>query len=384
MKSKLAFWIAGVAVVVIGAAAYFGVRHTPPAGSGPSGTESSTLTVSVPAGTSVKGPVTATFYDAGPHGWHPVSGGAAIYMAYDSTAGLSYNAPATPSADGKSYTVTVPSNACGYIIQSSQEASVGPKVLKVTLKDGDGNVIAGASPSTYNLTCDKYILKVTIKASKDPVLPDGVDQSVVTANLSVTGPAQFVNGVRIKPGEPKPILTTPLGLVMVHFNNGLGAIAPSPANVKTDLAGDAVVTVSSADAGIDKVQAQATGIGDAIVNVHFPPKITGVTETFVQPVSPTNYQMATIPANPKDLTFGWAFIPAPGNSCGHMTGPASGLGLSKNGFFHGPEKNYPNGCPEEWEHASQIKVTVTDKDGQSDTKTFSARDFEGKGLVKLP
>jgi len=384
MKSKFVWWIVGVAVVVIGAAAYFGVRHTPSASPGPAGAENSALTVSIPAGASVKGPVTAVFYDAGPHGWHAVSGGAATYMAYDSTTGLSYSAPATPNADGKSYTVTVPTDACGYIIQSSQETSAGPKVLKVSLKDADGKVIEGASPSTYNLTCDKYTLKVTINASKDPVLPDGVDQSTVTANLSVTGPAQFVNGIRIKPGQSKPILTTPLGLVMVHFNNSLGTIVPNPANVKTDLAGDAVVTVSSADAGIDKVQAQATGIGDAIVDVHFPPKITGVTEVFVQPVSPTNYSVATIPANPKDLTFTWAFIPAPGNSCGHMTGPASGLGLSKNGFFHGPEKSYPNGCPEDWEHASKIKVTVTDKDGQSDTKTFSTRDFEGQGLVKLP
>src|SRR5579864_7456834 len=226
MKSKLAFWIVGVAVVVVGAAAYFGVRHTPPASPGPSGAEGSTLSVSTPAGTSVKGPVTATFYDAGPHGWHPVSGGAAIYMAYDATSGLSYNAAATPNADGR-YTVTVPTDMCGYIIQSSQEASAGPKVLKVTLKDADGNVIAGASPSTYNLTCDKYTLNVTIKASKDPVLPDGADQSVVTANLSVTGPAQFINGTRIKPGQPKPTLTTPLGLVMVHFNSSLGSIVPS-------------------------------------------------------------------------------------------------------------------------------------------------------------
>src|SRR5205085_1387040 len=143
----------------------------------------------------------------------------------------------------------------------------------------------------------------------------------------------------------------------------LGTIVPNPANVKTDLAGDAVVTVSSMDAGIDKVQAQASGIGDAIVNVHFPPKIVGVTENFVQPVSPTNYQITTIPANPKDLTIDWVFIPAPGNTCGHMTGPLNGLGLSKNGFFHGPEKSYPDGCPEKWEHASEIKVTVTDKDG---------------------
>jgi hypothetical protein len=384
MKTKFAWWIVGVAVIIIGAAAYFGVRHTPPASSGPVGTESSAFTVSVPTGASIKGPVTATFTDAGPHGWHPVSGGAAIYMAYDATTGLTYDAPAAPSADGKSYTVAAPEEACGYVIQSNLEAPAGPKVLKVVLKDADGNVIAGASPSTFNLTCDKYTLKVTIKASQDPVLPNGIDQSVITANLSVTGPAQFINGTRIKLGQPKPTLTTPLGLVMVHFNTSLGSLVPAPSNVKTDLAGDAVVTVSSDDAGIAKVTAQATGIGDASINVHFPPKLTGVSEIFVPPTSPTNYQMSTIPANPKDLTISWVFIPAPGNSCGHMTGPLSGLGLSKNGFYHGPEKSYPNGCPEDWEHASQVKVTVTDKDGQSDVKTFSARDFEGQGVVKLP
>ena len=188
MKSKFVWWIVGVAVVVIGAAAYFGVRHTPPASSGPSGAEGSVLDVSVPAGTSVKGPVTATFYDAGPHGWHPVSGGAAIYMAYDSTTGLSYNAPVEQIGEGASYVVTVPTDMCGYIIQSNLEAPAGPKVLKVTLKDADGKIIEGASPSTYNLTCDKYTLKVTIKSSKDPVLPDGADQSVVTATwISASG-----------------------------------------------------------------------------------------------------------------------------------------------------------------------------------------------------
>ena len=58
-------------------------------------------------------------------------------------------------------------------------------------------------------------------------------------------------------------------------------------------------------------------------------------------------------------------------------------------MFKSPDANinlhcYSNGCPEAWEHASQIQVTVTDKDGGSDTKTFSARDFEGQGFVNLP
>ena len=170
----------------------------------------------------------------------------------------------------------------------------------------------------------------------------------------------------------------------VHFNTSLGVLAPSPANVKTDLSGNASVTVTSADAGIAKVMAQASGVGDAQVNVHFMPKITAVKEDFVEPVSPTNYQIKTIPANPKDLTIDWKFLPAPGLTCGSLTGPASGLALVKNGFFHGPTDAFPNGCPEDWEHASQIQVTVTDKDGDSDTKTFSARNFEGQGFVNLP
>ncbi len=385
---RLFSWIVGVAVVVVGCVAYFGVRSAPPKSNNLSGSEGTQITISYPKTSSAaSGPVTASFYDAGEHGWQAVNNGAATYVAYDTAKGLSYTsaAQALPDVNGESsYTVQVPQGICGLIIQSSQEQAAPPKTLEVTLIGADGKAIPGAHPTKFDLKCDRYTLNVKIKSSKDPVLPDGADQSTVTANLSVTGPAQFVNGVRVKPTDPKITLTSPLGLVMVHFDNSLGTIAPNPANVKTDFSGDAVVTVSSVDAGIDKVQAIATGIGDAIINVHFSPKITGVTENFVQPNSPTNYQMSTIPANPKDLTFDWEIIRPAGPICGNLTGPASGLGESKNGFFHGPTKDFPNGCDETYEMATKIKVTVTDKDGQSDSKTFSARAFEGQGLVKLP
>jgi len=227
-------------------------------------------------------------------------------------------------------------------------------------------------------------LKATIKANPEKLLADGIAVSTVTANFSVTGPAKFINGKRIPKSQTPIILTTPLGLMGVHFGTNLGVLVPNPANVKTNLSGDASVTITSAEAGIAKVIAQASGVGDAQINVHFMPKITAVKEDFVEPVSPTNYQIQTIPANPKDLTIDWKFLPAPGNNCGHMTGDLTGLGLVKNGFYHGPQDGYQNGCPEAWEQASHIEVTATDKDGDSDTKTFPARALEGQGFVKLP
>ncbi len=341
--------------------------------------------VSIPVQNTVSVPttVTATFYDPGPHGWHAVQQGGGTFIQYDGTTGLRYTSPAAKDASGN-YTATVPDDICGDVILPQGAATPAPKVIEVTLTGPDGKPIPGVATMKMDLQCDIYHLAATIKANPDKLLADGISASIVTANFSVTGPAKFINGTRIAHGSKPIILTTPLGLMEVHFNTSLGVLAPSPSNVKTDLSGNASVTVTSADAGIAKVMAQASGVGDAQVNVHFMPKITGVKQDFVPPTSPTNYQISTIPANPKDLTIDWKFIPAPGLDCGHMTGPASGLGLSKNGFYHGPEKNYPDGCPEKWEHASQIQVTVTDKDGGSDTKTFSARDFEGQGVVKLP
>lgn len=352
-----------------------------------SGPEGAKITITYPKLKSIPSKVTAKFYDAGEHGFYAVNNGAATYIAYDPTTRLSYSAPATAStSDGKhsTYTTTVPTGICGLIIQPSQAPTAPPKVLEVSLVGADGKTIAGTKPANFKLKCDKYTLSVKIKASVDPVLPDGVSQSTVTATFTVKGPAQFINGVPVKPSDPKITITTPLGLMMVHFDNSLGTIAPSPANVKTDLSGKAVVTVSSTDAGIDKVQAIASGVGDAIVNVHFPPKITGVQEDFVQPNSPTNYQISTVPGNPKDLTFNWEIIRPAGAACGNLTGPANGKGESKNGFFHGPTNAYPDGCDVKYEMATNIQVTLTDKDGQSDTKTFPARAFEGQGFVKLP
>ncbi|GEM_PF-2480950 len=329
------------------------------------------------------GAVMAIFYDAGAHGWHAVQSGGGTYIQYDGTTGLKYSAAATKDASGN-YTATVPDDICGDVILPQGAPPPQPKVIEVTLTDAKGQPIPGVSPVKLNLKCDIYNLKATIKANPDKLLADGIAASTVTANFSVTGPAKFINGKRIQKSQAPIILTTPLGLMEVHFNTSLGVLAPNPANVKTDLSGNASVTVTSADAGIAKVMAQASGVGDAQVNVHFMPKITAVKEDFVPPTSPTNYEISTIPANPKDLTIDWKFLPAPGNNCGSMTGPLSGLAQVKNGFFHGPSKSFPDGCPEDWEQASHVQVTVTDKDGDSDTKTFPARAFEGQGFVNLP
>ena len=377
-----------VAIIVIGAVA---VSHkkTAIAVSPSSGPEGTVVTVTYPKpSTPLPSPLTVKFFDAGAHGYVAMNNGAATYVTYDTKTGLSYTAPAAPAAgvagDTKhvSYTAAVPAGICGLVIQSAQDVPAPPKTLTVALVGPDGKEVPGGE-GWFDLKCDKYTLKIKIVSSKDPVLPDGADNATVTATLSVTGPAQFVNGQRVKPGAPKIILTTPLGLVMTHFTTSLGTLVPNPANVKTDLAGQVSVTISSSDAGIARVRAIAEGIGDAYVDVHFPPKITAVQQVFVQPQSPTNYQITTIPANPKDLTIDWKFIPGPGLSCGGMTGPLTGAGLVTNGFYHGPSKSYPDGCPEQWEFASKVQVTVTDKDHQSDTKTFGARDFEGKGPVKL-
>lgn len=392
ISTKGIVWTAVVLFLIVGGVVV-GMKHkasspaakTTNSTASQSGTpEGGQVSVPVPSNfTAPSGVVTATFFDAGPHGWHAVQGGAGSYMQYDGTTGIKYTSTATKDASGQ-YVVVVPTDICGDIILPQGAAMPAPKKIQVTLTDSNGQPIPGVAPYTFDLKCDVYKLAATIKASKDPVLPDGADSSTVTANFSVTGPAKFINAQRIPYGQNHPILTTPLGLMEVHFNTSLGVLAPSPSNVKTDLSGNASVDVSSSDAGIAKVMAQASGVGDAQINVHFPPKITGVQEDFVEPMSPTNYIISTIPANPKDLTIDWAFLPAPGNVCGHLTGAASGLGLNKNGFFHGPQDGYPDGCPVPWEMASQMKVTVTDKDGQSDSKTFGARTFEGQGMVKLP
>lgn len=391
MHPKWIFLI-GVAVVGLGFAGYI-VSHKIPGGSGAvspsSGPEGTQVTLTYPSNISLPDGAMLKFTDPGEHGYYPVKSGGGMYVSYDPTMGLTYKATGTTGSDpknqkNKTITGAIPQDVCGLVIVSSQDAAAPPKILNVEVVGPNGNSIPGMPTGKFSLICDKYTLNVKMTSSKDPVLPDGVDQSTITANLSVKGPAQYVNGVRIKPGGSKITLTTPLGLVMVNFNTNFGILnPPAPTNVKTDLNGDATVTISSPDAGIARVRATALGVGDTFVDVHFKPIITGVSEVFVQPSSPTNFQMTTIPANSKDLTFDWKFIPAPGNNCGHLTGAATGLGLSANGYYHGPSDGYPNGCPEDWEFASQMQVTVTDKDGQSDSKTFPLRSYEGQGVVKL-
>lgn len=397
ISTKGIVWTALVLFLVVGGI-FVGIKHktikTSPKTGGPSNTQTQTdqsgtpeggqVSIPVPSNsTTPAGSVTATFFDAGAHGWHAVQGGGGAYMQYDGTTGLKYTSVATKDASGN-YTAAIPDDICGDIILPQGAPVPAPKKVQVTLTGSNSQTIAGTSPVTFDLKCDIYRLKATINANPDHALADGIDSSTVTANFSVTGPAKFINGQRISASQTRIIQTTPLGLMEVNFNTSLGVLAPSPSNVKTNLSGDAIVTVTSADAGIAKVMAQASGVGDAQINVHFMPEIKAVKEDFVPPTSPTNYEIQTIPANPKDLTVDWKFLPAPGNNCGSMTGPLSGLAQVKNAFYHGPEDGFADGCPETWEQASNVQVTVTDKDGDSDTKTFPARKFEGQGFVNLP
>jgi hypothetical protein len=380
--------VIGCIAIVVGAWMLLGNKG---GGSNPlspsSGSEGTQVAMSVPKNVTVPDGAQLVFTDTGEHGYIAKQSGGGNYITYDPTVGLTYKAPATLEAKGdtyQSFSSVAPEGMCGLVIKSAQEPNPAPKKLTVIIVGPDGKQVPGTNIGTFELTCDTFTLNIKTVASADPVLPDGVSQSVITATLTVTGPAQFINATRIKPGEQKPILTTPLGLIPVEFTTDLGVLAPpSPAKVTTDLAGKASVTITSVDAGIASVRAIALAVGDAKQQIHFVPKIVAVKMDFVPPTSPTNYEIKTIPANAKDLTIDWRFIPAAGNSCGHMTGAASGMSLTKNGFYHGPADNLPNGCPEDWEHASHIEVTVTDNDGQSDTKTFSARDFEGQGFVNL-
>lgn len=386
-KHKKLIGIGALLIVLGGGAAfvYWRIQKSKTASlvpsSGPEGTE---VTLAYPKAIGFY-PQQATmkFYDASEHGFYAVNNGAASYVAYDPTKGLSYSAQATAVATDQkraSYMAAVPQGICGLIIQSSQQPNPPAKVLQVSLVGPDGKEIPGMKPAKFKLKCDKYTLSIKVKTSKDPVLPDGQDQATISATLTVKGPAQFINGKRVGPTDPKIMIVSPLAFVMTHFDTNLGVLVPSPSNVKTDVSGTATVTLSSPDAGIATVRAIAQGIGDASVKVHFPPKIMGVSENFVQPNSPTNYQLVTTPANAKDLNFAWSMAP---NSCGYFTGAASGMGESKNGFYHGPTPGNSDGCAQAYEMGVQVTVTVTDKDNQSDTRTFSARGLEGQGLVNF-
>lgn len=386
LKSKWTYIVIGCIAIVVyifvdGRSANQKIANPTSPASGPEGTS---INMSLPTGSQAPAQVTAVFTDPGEHGYVAMQQGGGTFVTYDPTKNLKYSAPATKNADG-SYSFEAPAGMCGLNIVSAQEPAIPPKIVQVILTGPNGEPLPGAKPQSFALQCDKYTLNIKLDSSKDPVLPDGVDQTTITVTLSVTGPAQFVNGKRLGPHDQKPVLTSPLGLITVNFSTDLGVMnPPAPANIKTDKSGVATVTLSSSDAGIAKVRAVALGIGDASVNVHFPPKITGVKEDFVQPNSPTNYQISTIPANPKDLDFDWKVIYPQGPQCGSLTGAASGKALNKNGLYHGPTDNFPDGCNQAYEMAMQIQVTVTDKDGQSDTKTFTARGFEGQGVVKLP
>lgn len=381
LKPNVVYVVIGFLLIVVGAwtlkGGAKGANSLSPS-SGPEGTE---VTMSVPQGVTVPAGATLVFTDAGEHGYVAVQSGGGSYVSYDSKTGLTYKAAA--AATGGNATAAVPDGICGLVIKSSQEPNPAPKVVGVTLVGPNGKQIEGTKPASFTVTCDTFTLKITTTASADPVLPDGVTPSVVTATLSVTGPAQFINGKRIKPGEQKPVITTPLGLTPVQFTTDLGTLVPpSPAKVTTDLNGKASVTITSLDAGIASVRAIAPAVGDAKQQVHFKPVIIAVKMDFVPPNSPTNYELKTVPTNAKDLDFAWS-IAFPAGACGQLTGAASGKGETKNGYFHGPGDGHPDGCDEKVETSAQVTVTVTDKDGQSNTKAFGARAYEGQGFVNL-
>ncbi|MDE2071566.1 MAG: hypothetical protein KGI70_02440 [Patescibacteria group bacterium] len=385
LNPKVAIVVIGCIAVVVGAWTLVGHKAKGGALSPSSGPEGTVVSIKVPKGTSVPAGAQLVLTDAGEHGYVAKQQGGGMFVAYDPTKGLTYKIPATLEANGdnySSYSAEVPQGVCGLIIKSVQEPNPQPKVLSATLVGPDEVPVPGVSGS-FSVTCDTFTLKIVTTASQDPVLPDGVDQSTVTATLTVKGPAQFINGQRIKAGGQKPVIETPLGLTPVEFTTDLGTLNPaSPAKVTTDLSGRASVTITSADAGIASVRAIAPGIGDAKQQIHFKPVIVAVNMVFVQPQSPTTYQLKTIPANPKDLDFAWS-IAFPAGACGSLTGGASSKGLVKNAYYHGPQDGAPNGCDEKLEMAARVTVTATDKDGQSDTKTFGARSSEGQGWVNL-
>src|ERR1043166_6627383 len=245
-----------VAIIAVGAIAYVVSVgwHTGASAPKAEGSEGATVSVPLPQGTSPRAPLTASFVDPGEHGFVSVKSGGGIYMTYDPKTNLEYKS--TASVDAGGVHVTIPDGICGYIVKSNLEPNPPPKYVNVTVKDADGNIVPGMEKVSVAVKCDTYTLAVKINTSKDPVLPDGADQATVTANLSVTGPAQYVNGQKVKPGAPKVTLTTPLGLIDVEFTTDLGTLnPPSPAKVRTDLSGNASVTITSTDAGIASVRA---------------------------------------------------------------------------------------------------------------------------------
>ena len=93
-----------------------------------------------------EGPVTATFYAAGVHGWHAVQGGNGSYMQYDGLTGLKYRSVAVKDAAGN-YTAVVPDDICGDVILPQGGIIPTAKIIEVTLADNSGNPIPGVSPT---------------------------------------------------------------------------------------------------------------------------------------------------------------------------------------------------------------------------------------------
>src|SRR4051812_4648948 len=90
--------------------------NTPKASASQSGVpEGGHVSIPVPSSATVSAPVSAIFYDAGPHGWHAVQQGGGNFMQYDGTTGLKYKSSATKDASGN-YTALVPDDMCGDII----------------------------------------------------------------------------------------------------------------------------------------------------------------------------------------------------------------------------------------------------------------------------
>jgi hypothetical protein len=136
--------------------------------------EGGQVTIPAPStGAMPTGAVTATFYDAGAHGWHAVQSGGGNYMQYDGTTGLKYTATATKDASG-SYSATVPDDICGDVILPQGAPAPAPKVIEVTLTGSDGKPLPGTTPTKFDLKCDVYTLAATIKANPDKLLADGI------------------------------------------------------------------------------------------------------------------------------------------------------------------------------------------------------------------
>src|SRR5207244_3639740 len=111
-------------------------------------------------------PVTATFHDAGEHGFIAVKSGGGMYMTYDPATNLDYKAEATVGGsdqDGHKVSVTIPDGICGYIVKSDLEPNPKPKVVTLTLTGPDGKPIPGAPAIDIPVKCDTYTLSVKIK-----------------------------------------------------------------------------------------------------------------------------------------------------------------------------------------------------------------------------